>query len=781
MRVVLDSGEVIDLGITETAPTIGITDYSRRVTDDFGVTTVVERGFARRMSVRLAADTGAVDALQRRLADLRATPVQWVADDRFESLSIRGFYKEFALDLAVPPISYCTLSVEGLTDDDGAIDAGGDPAPEGQPSTLQLLQPVIVNDARLLASSVAEADAPEWSAAVAYPSGVRVIKAAVHRIYESVAAVSAGDDPAAASGKWLDVGPTNRWAMFDQALGSVTSAEGAIVVTLDVGAIDSVALLDVSADTVRVQAPGYDRTTAAGAGTIPFLDLQGNAGQVTVTIAGGGTVSVGTLLAGHRVSLGLTEASPSAGITDYSRKVVDDFGAVTIVQRSWAKKMAAKALIRTDAIDAVASRIAAVRAVPSLWIGQAGLDSLTVYGFFKDFSIEVGETFSKLSLSIEGLSTAGKVEPLKTTFSWPEITDPLGTKPTDNADETGKNTAADTHAVGGRPAADVNRYTDTNALGYIAAALRQDDYERAAAARTYVNGQSVSTYLLEFRNEQRGVNSAINSSLRLLGAKTADATAWVLDLDSVQVGGGKTLAQKFTEVGYDDGDVQATIQDLKLITSGYGKDLDAFDLKVAAAERAAGSASGDVATLKKTVDATVKLTLTNNGYISGYRLTNDGAVSSMTILADKFAIISDDNGTPIAPFQVVGKTVYIPSLTATTISYESLVQRFTDVGQQNLDPAGWYQMFPGGMIMQGGRVRRSINGDAVIPVTFPRPFPSQVLAVGTNGFLSVSNRFADIIMQNLGEPTLSGCNFQAQATGSDVSPLQGMDWWAWGR
>ena len=53
MRVVLDTGSVIELGTTETAPTIGITDYSRRVTDDYGVTTVVERGFARRMSVRL--------------------------------------------------------------------------------------------------------------------------------------------------------------------------------------------------------------------------------------------------------------------------------------------------------------------------------------------------------------------------------------------------------------------------------------------------------------------------------------------------------------------------------------------------------------------------------------------------------------------------------------------------------------------------------------------------------------------------------------------------------
>ncbi len=453
MRVVIDGAGSFDLGTTATAPTIGIIDYSRRVTDDFGVTTVVERGFARRMSVKVAVPFDGVDALQQRLAGLRATPALWVADDRFASLSVRGFYKEFSIDLAIAPLSYCTLSVEGLAVGDGAADPGGDPSPDGQPSTLQMVQPATIGTAQLVASNVPETDAPEWSAAATYPRGVRVIKASTHRIYESLATIGAGDDPEAASGKWLDVGPTNRWAMFDRALGSTTTGTGSIVVTLNVGQVDAVALLDLAASTIRVQATGYDRTQAAGAGTTTFLDLPGAAGQVTVTISGSGTVSVGTLIAGRRVALGITEASPTAGIADFSRKVVDDFGGVTIVQRAWAKRMTANALIRTDAIDTVANRLAAVRAQPTLWIGQAGMDSLTIYGFFKDFSIEVGQSVSKLSLSIEGLSTAGKVEPLGALIEWPDIADPVGTKPADHADVTGDNTSKDTNAVGGRPAA----------------------------------------------------------------------------------------------------------------------------------------------------------------------------------------------------------------------------------------------------------------------------------------------------------------------------------------
>lgn len=412
MRVITSAGQVIELGTTETAPTIGIIDFSRRVTDDFGVTTVVPRDFARRMSVRVALPTDTVDATQRRLADLRATPARWEADERFASLNFQGFYKDFELDLAVPPTSFCTLTVEGLAASEAVADSGGDPAPLGSPSTLRLLQPVIVAGGGLVASSVPETDFPEWSSATSYALGAKVIKAAMHRIYESAAAANAGNDPAGASGKWIDVGPTKRWAMFDQALGTVTSAAGSISVTMSVGQVDAVALLDVVGSTIRVQSPGYDRTKAAGAGTTTFLDMPSTNGQVIVTITGSGQVSVGTLLIGHLVSLGVTEASPTAGINDFSRKVVDDFGVATVVQRAWAKRMAVRSLIRTDAVDVVANRIAAVRARPSLWIGDEGLDSLTVYGFFKEYSITVGEIVSDLSLTIEGLSKATPLVPL---------------------------------------------------------------------------------------------------------------------------------------------------------------------------------------------------------------------------------------------------------------------------------------------------------------------------------------------------------------------------------
>jgi hypothetical protein len=70
MKIVLNNGDVINLGATEETPTISITDYSRRATDDFGVTTVVKRAFSRRMSVKLALPFDDVSLVQQRLAEL---------------------------------------------------------------------------------------------------------------------------------------------------------------------------------------------------------------------------------------------------------------------------------------------------------------------------------------------------------------------------------------------------------------------------------------------------------------------------------------------------------------------------------------------------------------------------------------------------------------------------------------------------------------------------------------------------------------------------------------
>lgn len=283
---------------------------------------------------------------------------------------------------------------------------------------MKVVPPVVVTDAMLTASNVPETDHPEWASGTTYPLGYRVIKAAVHRVYESVAVENIGHDPEEeASSWWIEVGATNRWAMFDEGVGSATRQTGSIAVTIAPGQfVDTVAILDTDAVTVRVQVSVsgsgvYDETLARepDQANLIFRDLPIDAAasiSVTATASGSSAyVEIGTMIVGAIVDLGITETGPSVAITDFSRRNTDDFGTTTVVERGWAKRMGIRSLIDATDADIVQRRLAALRARACLWIGEEDFDSLTIYGFFKDFSIDLSLVAkSYCTLTIEGLT-----------------------------------------------------------------------------------------------------------------------------------------------------------------------------------------------------------------------------------------------------------------------------------------------------------------------------------------------------------------------------------------
>ncbi|WP_417229705.1 hypothetical protein [Brevundimonas sp.] len=297
---------------------------------------------------------------------------------------------------------------------------------------MRLIRPTTLTDAMLTSSTAPETDYPAWSSATAYAVGARVILAATHRRYEALAAstnVSPSTDPT----KWLDLGPTNRWAMFDARVGTATSRAGSLQVGLAPGTIDALALIDTEAEsaTVTLTVGGvqvYSRSQTFNVGGVAidnwfswffeplgqktsmlFLDVPVYAaGQLSVTLTRDNpadSVSCGTLLVGRQLSLGDTEHGADIGIIDYSRKETDQFGVTSVVERAFAKRMTARVVMPTDAIDDIHRSLAALRATPVLWIGSESFESLTVYGFYKEFSIDIAyPTVSYCSLTIEGLT-----------------------------------------------------------------------------------------------------------------------------------------------------------------------------------------------------------------------------------------------------------------------------------------------------------------------------------------------------------------------------------------
>lgn len=300
---------------------------------------------------------------------------------------------------------------------------------------MKVIKPTPVTDASLSGSSLPETDYPAWASGTAYAAPTRVLRA--HRIYEAIAA-STGADPTTSPTKWLSVGPTNRWAMFDQAVGTLSTGTGTITVALaPTDIVGSLAIVDTDAETVRVQVTLagttiYDTTKTTNVGgavisdwlgyftaetgkvmALTFLDLpMVSSAQITVTITGVSPslpVSVGTFILGTLIDLGSTEAGANVSILDFSRKETDEFGVTTVVERPWAKRMTVRSLIETRAVDSTQRNLAALRAKPALWIGEestddTAFDALTVYGFFKEFSIDLAlANISYCSLTIEGL------------------------------------------------------------------------------------------------------------------------------------------------------------------------------------------------------------------------------------------------------------------------------------------------------------------------------------------------------------------------------------------
>ena len=294
---------------------------------------------------------------------------------------------------------------------------------------MKIITPVVITDAKLVSSSIPETDHPAWNAATAYAEGDRVILTSTHSIYQRLVAGTTAGSPDVDPANWQRVGPTNRWAMFDRAVGSLSTATGSMTVTLAPGMVRGFALVDVNASTAVITMTAgaetvYSRTVDLRDGTniidwesyffgdflrrktliLTDLPPYGEA-HVTVTISGGGTVSVGTVVVGSLFDLGISTHGMSLGIVDYSVKSTDAFGVTSVVERAWAKRMTVPVVLDTFKVDEVHRRLASIRAVPVIWIGGDQLDQSVIYGFFKDWSIDVAyAAISYCSLTVEGLT-----------------------------------------------------------------------------------------------------------------------------------------------------------------------------------------------------------------------------------------------------------------------------------------------------------------------------------------------------------------------------------------
>ena len=297
---------------------------------------------------------------------------------------------------------------------------------------MKVIKPVTVTDAVLISSTAPETDYSAWAAGSAYSVGNRVIRTSTHRIYERLIAGTTATAPELDSVNWIDIAPTNRWAMFDGEVSTQTALASPLTVVIKPGFVNGIALFGLVGDsltvTVRDGLAGsvvYSRTLTLD-GTIladwyqyffePYVqradvvltDLPpyGDA-HITLTLTGSGTVKCGIVALGTVYTLGDTQQGASVSIVDYSRKETDAFGVTSFVQRAYSKRMSVNLLLANAQLNKTQRVLADLRASPAAWVGTdaPGYEPLTVYGFYKDFSIDIAyPQLSYCSLEIEGLT-----------------------------------------------------------------------------------------------------------------------------------------------------------------------------------------------------------------------------------------------------------------------------------------------------------------------------------------------------------------------------------------
>ncbi|WP_157266325.1 hypothetical protein [Azohydromonas aeria] len=293
---------------------------------------------------------------------------------------------------------------------------------------MNLIDPVVIDDTSFVSSNVAENDAAAYNPATTYAAGATVVWK--HKVWRSLQDSNVGHAPDVSSAWWSSTGPTNRWAMFDRAVGTQTVGGTAITVSLMPGAIDTVVAMETQASSVRVRlvADGqtlFDKTKSMEAGGTPITDWyayffapvgraksavitgipQRSDGTLTVTIAHESEARCGVLAMGQAYPLGEVLAEPSLSFTDYSRKAVNpDFGTIDIVERAWSRRNSLQIKVPTSSLSDLMDKLVSVRAKPSIYLADLPLDWLRIYGLCRRADAVVKYIdFSYVSLDLEGL------------------------------------------------------------------------------------------------------------------------------------------------------------------------------------------------------------------------------------------------------------------------------------------------------------------------------------------------------------------------------------------
>ena len=283
----------------------------------------------------------------------------------------------------------------------------------------------------MLLSTTATETVPAWNSATTYGKDAEVNYN--NSIYVSLQASNTNKTPNTEPTWWLRRSANNTYSMFDEFVNTQTVQASPLTVSLQPGEIfNSVAFFNLEqAQSLSIEVKDgvsgpvvYSKTFDLDDTIIvdwymyffePY-DLKSDFvitelppypnGVITCSFTSSSSVRLGNMVVGNVCKIGETQYGVTSGIRDYSSKYTNDFGITAFTQRAFSKRMEANVYINNGDLRFVQKLLQELRAVPSVWIGTdaQGYDILTVYGYYRDFNIEIpypNNSFCRLE--IEGL------------------------------------------------------------------------------------------------------------------------------------------------------------------------------------------------------------------------------------------------------------------------------------------------------------------------------------------------------------------------------------------
>ena len=303
---------------------------------------------------------------------------------------------------------------------------------------MKVIPPLTITDAMLTSSTAAEPGPGEtlWLVGTAYTVGQTCYLATTHRRYECLVANTGASPDVNLTGttpKWLELGPTNKWAMFDLYRNTATTVASPLTVVITPGArIGAMALMGLVGDSVTIDmtvgaSNVYSRTiTLITRNTVTwtgyFFGTFGNSpsvilfdlplysnGVISVTITrASGNVSCGAFVIGNAVTLGYAQYQASRDSLNFSTINRDTFGNAVLVPRRTVPRTSQVLLTEKSKVNSLLDLVVSLNAVPAVWSALDDrtdsdyFEALLILGIYKEFSINVAyPEHAKVNLQLE--------------------------------------------------------------------------------------------------------------------------------------------------------------------------------------------------------------------------------------------------------------------------------------------------------------------------------------------------------------------------------------------